>query len=778
MTAPRIIDPRTVPPLRQNNAPDDHDNHRVKYAWESWTALDTVYFPRDRSIEENVRMLVGQHWTFWSDRLQRFLSVDDWLTDDEKLWRQRPVLNRIVLWFMLTHARITENTAILGFLPGPDRIDKDLAETLDVLCKGVWREANMPDVLDRMATWLLPGGMAHLVSRVNPNAGPWRDWVGEAMLPLIGPNGMPIPGPDGRPLMQQVPDVPHDRQGRPLATLTPAGVMPILGPDGKPLQPYSEREGAIAVDVVSPLEVRGEWGPRPWHDKRYHLRVVFMSPEDVQDVFGVEVKADPSTDQTGQTGQLLDRVLFGSGWYGSSGGNRRSFQSQGGTIERDGMVRVLERWDRPNRAVAGMAEEKGYPGGRYLAVTHDKVLRDGPRPLAYMYCSNIRTFEYLRLPGRHAGATTQEFLNSPNRTHNRLAGAQFEHAALQANPKGLVAKGSGLDKQTISNKPAEYYEVIPQQGVRALEFVSPPAMSSDLYRSHETLLRYMTDVGTSQASPGQAPTRDASGELVKELRWDQDRPLGPVTRRMVEELGRLYEDFRVLLPIVFGSERLYAYTGDDNVYRTILVRPYLFQEGKADVVVDPESMFPEGRGEREARVWRLYEAGLLNGPPGSPQAMQKFHELSRFPHLSRAAKPGGVDRTTAEQNLGDVLQGQLAQKIPLYPWYDFAVHEATYREFMARPEFKKLDPMVQGQLAILWQTTRQAVLFQMIEQMQRAAILQPPQTEGSAPAGRAPNTRGGNGSREAAKSADRSRPGLPSGPRRASARQPINPLAR
>lgn len=716
---PRQAEIRRPPPLRKDNRADPQDGQRVAWAWHHWNSQDAVLYNRDRQIEENVRMLAGQHWHFYSERLGRYVSVDDYLTEDERRWRQRPVLNRLILWFLLTHARLTENPPIIGFLPGPDRLDSELAEMLDILAKTVWREAGMADVIDRMATWLLPGGEVAFMSRIDFHRGPWREWLAEATLPVVDPA-------TGQPGMQSFPDVPHDADGRPLVSWTPQGLQPLLGPDGQPLQPHAEREGQIVVDVLSPLEVRGEWGPSPWHEKRWHARLVHMTPEEIAEVFGVDGLQPKPLTRSGQDPGMLDRLLFGAGYYGAA--ERRTGSALGGAEFpfRDQYVPVLELWERPSR-FPGMEERKGQPGGRYLAVAPDQVLRDGPRPAAFPYVSPIQVLEFIRLPGRPRGTSLQESLNSPQRAMNRLAGHELEHVALQAHPKGLVTRGSGLEHHRLTNKPGEHYVINPIPG-KALEYVAPPALNSDLHRTHQSLLGFLTDVGNIQASPGEPPTRDASGELVKELRWDRDRWLGPMTRRFVEEVARMYENWTVLMPFIFSEERLLSYTGDDNIARTMMVRPHLFEQGKVNVVGDPESMFPEGRGERQARVFQFWQQGAF-GPPGSPGAIGKMFELSRFPHLSRVAKPGGIDRTTAEQNLGAILQGALAEQIPLYPWYDLETHLEVYRTFMAGPEFKKLPPETQGQLAILWQTVDQAVF-----QQQMAAMMAMPPGPDGAPA--------------------------------------------
>jgi len=247
---------RLPPALRLENQPDDEDEKRARWAWEQFEAQDPGYRLRDREIEHNVRMLAGQQW--WQyHHLLGWQDVAYWMTDEEKRWRQRPVFNRILPWFILTHARMTENPFICTFLPGPDRRDSELAEVLDILYKSVWRDAAMTETWARCAAWMIVAGAGFLGSRVDLNRGEWRPWVGQAALPLIGPDDQPVVDPNtGQPVVVPTDGVPFDKDGTPLAILRHDGLQ-VTG------KPHVERTGGIVVDVFSPLEVRGQWGPLP-----------------------------------------------------------------------------------------------------------------------------------------------------------------------------------------------------------------------------------------------------------------------------------------------------------------------------------------------------------------------------------------------------------------------------------------------------------------------------------------------------------------------------------
>ena len=156
------------------------------------------------------------------------------------------------------------------------------------------------------------------------------------------------------------------------------------------------------------------------------------------------------------------------------------------------------------------------------------------------------------------------------------------------------------------------------------------------------------------------------------------------------------EDWEALFPVIYDEEQIIAYAGSDNVARTIMVSPDMFAEGSVNVVADVESMLPEGRGEKQKNITALYASGLF-GPPGTPEAVATFFDLSQFPHLGRAGKFGGTHRITADQENGKILQGVPATEIPVFEWYNDLVHLLSHEEFMSSPEFLELEPIIQQQ---------------------------------------------------------------------------------
>ncbi|KKM69847.1 hypothetical protein LCGC14_1446660 [marine sediment metagenome] len=706
MTA--IVDAiQETPGLRVNNEPDDDDDARALWAWERFKAQDGAYRLRDRTIEENIRFLAGQHWWVYH-HLLGWKDITYWMSDEEKRWRQRPVFNRILPWFILTHARMTENPFICSFLAGPDRKDAQLAEILDILHKTKWREMHMTDVWDRCAGWLIAAGAVFPQTRIDLNKGEWEKWIGKAELPLLGPDDQPvIDERTGGPILKMVNDVPFDENGEPLMVLRADGPQQTG-------EPHAERRGDLVVDVFSPLEVRGQWGPLPWHEQRIHMSRSFITPEEVYDRWGIECEPDVRGEAASSAG-FLERVLFGSGFYGAASSQIGSEFGVTGNAK-EGYCAVQTTWMAPSKRIDGMQEGPDKPGGRMLVSTREKVLKDGPREIAFRYTSPIRNFEFLRIPGRAGGTTPEEMMKSPQRAMNTGWKQILENRALASNPQQVYDNRSGLKADQLDNRPGRQYGVRMRPGVEPIKWIVPPNMGSDVWRTQEALKEEMQYLGSTHGTQPSEFAKDASGELVRELRFNDDRFLGPTMRRAAEEHARMQYDWMAMYPTIYTVETVLKYTGEDNVARAITLMPDIFDTQTADIIPDLESMQPEGRGERKARIYKMWQDGWW-GDPQSPEALRKAHELGNFPGIGRLSKPGGVHYTTAEQENGQLLQGVMP---PVYEWYEDQIHLVVLEEFMSTPEWRRLDDEIRLGFVLHRQDHQMSLAKKEAQAMQKA----------------------------------------------------------
>jgi hypothetical protein len=686
-----------VPPLRPDpfEVDAEHDKARVIYVHSLWDDQNDLLRDRDRQIEKNVRMICGNQWSVWSSLLGQYMDLRDYLSDEERRWRIFPVINRMLHWYMLLHARMTENPPVITFQPmSGDHLDAELSEVMDTVWKFLWQDTGMAEKVDDLFAWLIPGGRAYLKSRIDPLAGEPREFRKPAALTLLDSNGDPIYNDAGEAVQRPFQDVPFDENGEPV-------VLEFLEDGGVRFgEAHTDYEGAIVVDVLSPLQVRGAWGPTPWAEKRWHMQKTLMTPEEVYDAFGVVSKTALRGDRAESAG-LMRRMMLGAGFFGSAGGRRGPMSSHAEMV-REGYVEIYEVWFRESR-FPGTERTRESPGGRLLVVAGDVVVYDGPRWARFKYTSPMRHFDFVNVPGRPSGTSPAEMLVGPQSTYNRVAGQILQHSTIAGNPTRVVDTNSGIQEDQITNKPGLTLFANLQQSPNPITYVRPPDLTNDVWQALAHLRKEMNELGNIAGAEGTPPTSDASGELVKELRFNSDRFVGPTMRRAVMEFTRMAEDWQCMLPLIWDESKIIRVAGEDSIATTVTVLPHLFEKGRVHVRPDVESMLPEGRGERQFRIERHYGLGLY-GQPGSPEAINRFFELGKFPHMGRESRPGGMDRVMAEQNVGKLLQGSAAPEIPVFEWYDYATHLAVTERFMKSPEFLKVPVRIMQQFVFYRET--------------------------------------------------------------------------
>lgn len=710
----RVAQDEAVPLRASPSQPDDLDAKRITLVEDRWRSQDGVLLPFMRLVEENVRMLAGRQWDVWSDVFGRFVDPMRYMTDDEKRWRQRPVMDFLGYWFQVTMAKLTENAPIVAWDPQDlDEMSAKLAEVMDPISKKVWNDVELDERIVGVLGWSLAGGESYLMTRLDLTRGEERSLVGPAVLRLEQGEGLD-------PIERTVENVPYDPvSGDPMATLREDGQgdydYDVTG------EPATEKRGELRVDVCSPLEIRAEWGVNTaWKDKRWIIHRWFLPPSEVKEKWGVDVQANVFPDMGDESSPgYLERLLFGAGYFGATRADTSGFGSLQADELVNGLVCGYTMWEKPCDA---------YPKGRLLVTAGTEVLFDGDRPCDFEAAGPIRKVGFIQLPGRPRDSTPLEKMVPLQKRFNRVQAQVAEHVQLSTNPILLIADGVGIDTDDIEARPGLTlpYDPLPS-GADPAKWMSPPTLSGDVWKHLMDIRDQLFLLGSITGNEGSSPTPSASGELVEQLRFNIDRPLKSISRNLELAVAGVFEDVLCYLPVIYDEEEIIHLAGDDNVVRTVTVLPDLFS-GRVAARPILESAAPESRDQKQQRITQLYSMGAF-GDPKSPdpmerqEALRRFLELSRFPDLTRATRSGGPHRLMAERNLGKLLRGEPAAGIPILEVYDLAVHAHITSDFMAGPDYLDQDPRTQEEIAdylAMVQMAQQQRDRQMLQQQTRA----------------------------------------------------------
>jgi hypothetical protein len=271
-------------------------------------------------------------------------------------------------------------------------------------------------------------------------------------------------------------------------------------------------------------------------------------------MFGVDVRAEREGAAT-DIGEI-ERLLYGTGFFGAASNAGRARMTQNG--EHEGYVEVTQMWEAPC--------SYGGPGeGRRLgrrALARDDARSRAARwraPAAFPHTSPLNTFEFVRIPGRNGGTTPVEALTPIQRAYNAAHGMVREHVNLNSNPKAVIDQGSG-------SRPASS----PTSRARTTCCNAAPACrrssTSARPRSRRTCTRCCRCSARSSTTSASRTREDTSnpgdsGEKVKEVRFNTDRFLGPTMRRSAGEYGRVFANWRVMLPLIWDMETTISLRG-------------------------------------------------------------------------------------------------------------------------------------------------------------------------------------------------------------------------
>ncbi len=703
------------PPIRaEPSTPDNFDAERLTLVRKRWTAQDAACMERDRQVELAVRMLAGRQWDIWSPKRGRFVDPSQYMDENERRWRQRPVVDFLGWGHQLNVAKLTESPPVVSFEPSTaDHADATLAEVCDTIFKTIAYDAGMDDKRARYMSWAYAAGECYLKSRVDYNVGDEKELAGPAVLSMEGG--------DGGTIERYADRVPYGQDGSPVAQLEDDGSSYSVPQD---FTPITQKEGAIRVDVLCPLEIRREWSDKPLEEARWIIHRTFLTPDEVLERYGVECAADVTGSES-SAGGYLERLKFAAGHFmGVYSRPTLGGAGESGIAPGDGYVCVDEMWEKPCPA---------YPQGRLLCVTKDKVLHDSRRPYDTEGAGPFRHIAALRQPGRMFPSTPFEKAIPIQKGINRLYAQILEHTTKCANPIKLIDDRAGIDPGDVTNESGLQLMHHAPSGVVPMQYVAPAALGSDVWQVLGKLEQQLLAILSIPGSEGRAPTTDASGELVEQLRYNADRSISSIAHDSVRAEAGLARDWLAILPTIWTDEKLLSYAGEDGVMRTVTVLPEMF-DGSVNVRPIMDSALPETRGERAQRVLNDYQLGIF-GMPGSPQANDWYLSQMRYPNLNRASRPGGPDRLSAEKAIGEITRGSQAVEIPLLKQYDFGVWKMTLRNFIASPDYLGLDEATQQQLQLLDEAVAGAFVAQQMEQqavmgqMQMATVAQAAQQQ-------------------------------------------------
>ena len=245
-----------------------------------------------------------------------------------------------------------------------------------------------------------------------------------------------------------------------------------------------------------------------------------------------------------------------------------------------------------------------YPKGRNICVANGVLLNDGEIPY------DDRKFPYLRLvnyilPHEFWGISEIEQLEGPQKIFNKLLSFALDVMTLMGNPIWVVDTTSGVDTDTLFNRPGLIVEKEPNTEVRREEGVH---LQPYVLQMIDMIKMWFDDVsGYTQASRGVRPDGVTAAAAIEALQESSQTRLRQKTRNIdafLQDFGKMYAS-RVFQH--YDAPRVFRVTGQNNA-----TRYFKFHVDK-EPVLDPLTNQPTGEVNRVAKI-RTFETGVDGKP--------------------------------------------------------------------------------------------------------------------------------------------------------------------
>ena len=519
-----------------------------------------------RQWKLNLSFYKGKQYVFYNRTARRIESLP---TDegDKPRYRVRLVSNQIAPNTQSLLSRLVKSKPQFYAAPGQASYEAQKAsQVAENLLEYWWDEFHLTEKREEAMMWSIICGNGFWKIT-------WDDKAGPGMDVMLSPDGQPIVDPIVKHFFEKNLD--------------------MMGVDSDQFE-KKIYQGDICVDVMSPFDVLLDDSAQVFEDCKYAFCVHPMSPDEIQDRYGVKLKANA-------VNRYPDESLPGSF------GNMESKTTEN--------VRVVY--------YGYFLPGPKYPEGRFVVFTKNPnvILYDAPWPYPFEKLPLVK-FPGVRIPGQLWDGSVVENAVPLQKELNRSLSQIIEYKNLTLKPQMLAPVGSL--RQRITDEPGAIFEYNPVAG-KVPEAIPVPSMPSYVFEHLQDLgMRLKDAFGLNEIMEGSVPPNVEAGvaiDLLQEAATDRLAPQIMLMEKSLERAGNLmlqlaqeyYQEPRTMIIMGSGSKPKVERFEDANIIQGVTVK------------VEAGSGLPRTRAGRQARVMQMLQMGIL-----SPTKAYKYMDMADF----------------------------------------------------------------------------------------------------------------------------------------------------
>jgi hypothetical protein len=209
------------------------------------------------------------------------------------------------------------------------------------------------------------------------------------------------------------------------------------------------------------------------------------------------------------------------------------------------------------------------------------------------------------------GQSTIERLIPIQRAYNRLKQQKAKNAALMANLKWLLPKGSQVAEDALNDEEGEIVEYNPAVPKPEAAMVAPmPNYVTELARE---LVVDFRDVGGQRESSVTPPPNVVAGVAMQTAAELADEIIGPIIKRIGTSMSLVANTQLELIDQEWQEPRLIKVIGDTGKIGILWLKGADLRH-HTDVHIEIESMYPDFRGAKRQTLMDLWDRRIIVDP--------------------------------------------------------------------------------------------------------------------------------------------------------------------
>jgi hypothetical protein len=339
------------------------------------------------------------------------------------------------------------------------------------------------------------------------------------------------------------------------------------------------------------------------------------------------------------------------------------------SLNQEGLIKLF--WMKPNWQ---------YTKGVVVAIVNKELAMISEFPNDY----GDTIYPYVKLQERNDGShfwqqATIERLIPIQKAINRLKEQKLTNAALMANIKWMVPKGSGLHDLALDDSSGEIVEYNSSVPVPAPAPIAP--MPNYVQEFDTELKADFRDAGSQFETSVSPPPRLVAGVAMEAFAEMSEEGLIPTIKMLSESIQSVAHTQLMLMNQEYFEKRKIKIIGTQGRV-AVEYMSNLDLRNHTDVHIEVESLVPQFRSQKTQRLFDLWDRRIINDP-------NEFLELLRYGNWDMLLDKRERIKDEVETSIRQMVKGREPE---VHQFQNHIIYLTRLSEFVQTPEFLQLIP--------------------------------------------------------------------------------------